>query len=310
MECGDGPHGNTHVFFSHLARRWNWQGKIRSLKTLELSYSNVKDVQILQLLNQNALEEINFDSCPIGDTAITHLADRNVVPNLRRLDLADTNITDMGVAKIAQSFQHLTHLSLFYCNISNHSLRSLSQLSQLQVLNLDSRDISDDGLYHLQHLRKLKSLDIFGGRITDAGCVHLSRLPPTLESLELCGGGVGDFGCSLLASLDHLRCLNLSQNERISNRGAAALAALYKLQSLNLSHTRVNANGLKFLSGLVELQSLALNGCLGIDHRAIDKLQDRLPNLRCLRVETCWKEEDGMYVGSSDDSDDMMHHDG
>ena len=101
-----------------LHRRSGFQGKINKLKTLELSYSGVKDSHLGKLTNLPALEELNLDSCPVGDWTIAHFADNNVVPNLKSLDLADTDLTDRGMAKIAQ-FENLTRLSLFYCNISN-----------------------------------------------------------------------------------------------------------------------------------------------------------------------------------------------
>jgi hypothetical protein len=73
--------------------RTSWQGKIKQLKTLELCYSGVKDSHLSKLVDLPALEEINLDSCPVGDWAIAHLADNNVVPNLTSLDLADTGRT-------------------------------------------------------------------------------------------------------------------------------------------------------------------------------------------------------------------------
>jgi hypothetical protein len=63
------------------------------LKTLELCYSGVKDAHLAKLVDLPALEEINLDSCPVGDWTIAHLADNNVVPNLTSLDLADTDLT-------------------------------------------------------------------------------------------------------------------------------------------------------------------------------------------------------------------------
>ena len=286
--------------------RSGWQGKINALKSLELCYSGVKDAHIRKFLNLSALEELNLDSCPISDAAITHLADNDVLPNLTSLDLADTPVTDIAMAKIAK-FTKLTRLSLFYCNISNGGLRHIAQLTDLEVLNLDSRDISDDGLAHLRNLTKLKSLDIFSGRITDSGCAHIARLK-SLESLELCGGGVGDLGCTLLATLDNLTSLNLSQNEHISNRGAAALAALMNLKALNLSHTRVNSAALKFFSGLLQLQSLALYGCRGIDadEAAMGNLHHGLPNLKCVRLNTA-DAQDGMVVVGDDEDDDEVN---
>lgn len=280
--------------------RTSWQGKIPSLKNLELCYSGVKDSHLSKLINLPALEEINLDSCPVGDWAIAHLADNNVVPNLKSLDLADTDITDLGMVHLP-TFQKLTRLSLFYCNISNGGLRHIAELKELEVLNLDSREISDNGLSHLRNLQNLRCLDIFSGRVTDSGCAHISRIK-SLESLELCGGGVGDLGCTLIAGLENLTSLNLSQNERITNPGASALAVLKNLKALNLSNTRVDAAA--HLRLPKSLQSLALYGCRGIeDANGLSLLQTDLPSLKCLRLNSM-SNEDGMMVGVEIPPDD------
>lgn len=138
----------------------------------------------------------------------------------------------------------------------------------------------------------------------------------TLTSLELCGGGVGDWGCTHLASLHNLTSLNLSQNESITNRGAAALAALTNLKALNLSNTRVNSDALRFLGGLLKLQSLALYGCADIvDSPKLSNLHCELPLLRCLRLNSA-SNEDGVIEhtngeGDSDaDVEDEDHNQG
>lgn len=282
--------------------RSSWQGKIKALKTLYVCYSAVRDSHLSRLTDLPALEELNFDSCPISDWSISHLADNNVVPNLVSLDLADTDLSDLGMMKISK-FRKLKRLSLFYCNLSNSSLKHLSSLSDLEVLNLDSRDIGDNGLFHLRSLRNLKSLDIFSGRVTDYGCTHIAQIK-SLESLELCGGIVTDNGCSILATLENLVTLNLSQNERITNRGAAALAALSKLKALNLSNTQVNSGALVHFNHLKNLQSLALYGCRGMDNTKndkLDRLQSGLPNLKCVRLNN-GSEYDGVI--STEDTDD------
>lgn len=283
-------------------RRAGWQGRINSLKSLDLCYSGARDSHLAKLTDLPALEELNLDSCPVGDWAISHLADNTVVPNLTSLDLADTDLTDFGMVHLAK-FKKLRRLSLFYCNITNGGLRHLAQLTSLEVLNLDSREIGDDGLWHLCGLKKLKSLDIFSGRITDSGCAHLAKIK-SLESLELCGGGIGDLGCTMLATIDNLTSLNLSQNERITNRGAAALAALTNLKALNLGNTRVNSSALIHFSDLIKLQSLALYGCRGMDDsHGIDRLQNGLPRLKCIRLNN-GPDDDGIIMDPEDGSDD------
>lgn len=283
--------------------RTSWQGNIQSLKRLDLCYSVVRDSHLAKLTELPSLEELNLDSCLVGDWSIAHLADNTIVPNLVSLDLADTELSDLGMVHLAK-FKKLKRLSLFYCNISNGGLRNLAKLTSLEVLNLDSREIGDDGLWHLRGLTNLKSLDIFSGRITDSGCSHVARIK-SLESLELCGGGVGDMGCAFLATLENLTSLNLSQNERITNRGAAALAALSNLKTLNLSNTRVTSSALVHFSDLVKLQSIALYGCRGIeDSRGLDQLQNGLPGLKCVRINAKGSDEDGMIRRLGDDTDE------
>jgi len=284
--------------------RSSWQDKVIALRSLELCYSGVRDSHIARLNHLPSLEDLNLDSCPVGDWTISHLAENNVVPNLKNLDLADTDLTDNGMAHIPK-FKMLSRLSLFYCNITNSGLRHIQSMTSLETLNLDSRDISDEGLSFLHSLPNLKSLDIFSGRITDAGCSHISKIK-SLETLELCGGGVGDLGCSLIANLDNLTSLNLSQNERITNRGAAALAALRNLRALNLSNTRVNSAALRYLSGLVKLQSLTIYGCRGIDNKGdgFISFQNGLPNLKCFKTNKSADADGIVPHTSTEDSDD------
>ena len=293
---------STPPFKWHV-RRSSWQGKINTLKSLDLCYSGVRDSMVGRLTDLEYLTELNLASCPIGDWALAHLADNDVVPNLISLDISDTDCSDLGMRHIAK-FRKLKRLSLFYCNVSNASLRHLSQLSDLEALNLDSRDIGDSGVWHLRGLQKLKSLDLFSCRITDSGCESIAQMK-SLESLELCGGGLSDQACAILATLDNLTSLNLSQNERITNRGAASLAALSKLKALNLSNTRVNTDALIHLSDLMELKSIALYGCRGFDEAndGLSDLQGGLPNLRCVRLSNGADNDDDGVIPESDDFD-------
>lgn len=135
-------------------------------------------------------------------------------------------------------------------------------------------------------------------------CAYLSKIK-TLTSLELCGGGIADLGCAHLATIYNLTSLNLSQNERITNRGAASLAALSNLKALNLSNTNVNSDALKYFSGLSQLQSLALYGCKDIeDNTKLDSLQSELPLLRCVRLNNAYNEDGVIDRGSESEEDE------
>jgi len=299
-----------------VGRHSSWQGQIDTLKRLDLCYSGVRDTQIARLTHLPNMEELTFDSCFIGDWSLAHLADNGVVTQLTSLDLSDTDVSDDGLVHIAK-FRQLKRLSLFSCNISDLELRHLASLDQLEVLNLDCRDIGDDGLKHLRFLKHLKSLDIFSGRITEMGCLHLSRIK-SLESLVLCGGFIGGVACSYISTLRNLTSLNLSQNKRITDHGASALAALTRLKTLNLSNTGVTSAVLIHFHELIHLQSLSLYGCRGIDENSerLDELQNKLPALKCVRLNSVGSKEDGMIrrdgnttEEETDDEDDMEESD-
>ena len=111
-------------------------------------------------------------------------------------------------------------------------------------------------------------------------------------------------GCAHLATLSNLTSLNLSQNESITNRGAASLAALSNLKALNLSNTCVTSDAIRFFSALVKLQSLALYGCKDMeDDPRLDSLQNELPSLRCLKLNS-ESNEDGVIAHDVDSDND------
>ena len=114
-------------------------------------------------------------------------------------------------------------------------------------------------------------------------------------------------GCAHLATIYNLTSLNLSQNERITNRGAASLAALSNLKALNLSNTHVNSEALKYFSGLSQLQSLALYGCKDIeDNTKLDSLQSELPLLRCVRLNNAYNEDGVIDRGSESEEEEVV----
>lgn len=76
-----------------------------------------------------------------------------------------------------------------------------------------------------RHLQKLESLEVCGGRVTDAGLAHLSCIPS-------------------------LTSLSLAHNVGITDHGLPLLARLSNLCSLNMTHCKITGPGLTALYGL------------------------------------------------------------
>lgn len=95
-------------------------------------------------------------------------------------------------------------------------------------------------------------------------------------------------------------------------RGAAALAALANLRTLNLSNTRVNSGALIHFSDMKNLKSLAVYGCHEIgdagSNASMAKLQDGLPNLRCVRLNN-GSDNDGVVSATGDHEDEELDSD-
>jgi len=124
------------------------------------------------VLNRRLRAFVHAYIIPPGNAGLTSLQG---LAKLRKLNLADTAITDGGLEALA-ALPLLSSLSLFYCAITDQGVRHLAALGNLRRLNLDSRDITDGGLEALAALTKLQHLDLFSARVSDMGLCFLSSL--------------------------------------------------------------------------------------------------------------------------------------
>ena len=107
-----------------------------------------------------------------SDAAMKHL---KPLKKLRELQLANSNITDVGLEQIKE-LTNLEALNLYGTKVTDSGLRHLQGMEKLESLVLAHDNFSDAGLRYLRHLRGLRVLNLNGARITDAGLVHLYEL--------------------------------------------------------------------------------------------------------------------------------------
>jgi Leucine-rich repeat (LRR) protein len=227
--------GNTAVSSSGLAKL------PRSLQKLVLDNTYCEGAGLPPL---PALAELDLLGAPVSDAglqAIVHAA-----PNLRRLHLAETDITSEGLAALARLVR-LEHLDLAATDIDDAALPHLQPLQQLAFLRLRETRITDKGLAPLAALTRLQSLDLGRTRLTNAGMVPLASLK-RLAHLNLEYTDIDDAGLLTLANaLPSLRDLNLDSTN-ISDASAPALARLGALERLNLYHTLLSSSALEKLT--------------------------------------------------------------
>lgn len=117
-----------------------------------------------------------------GDDAMDHVA---ALPWLEVLDLRDTSVTSLGVAKLAH-FKSLRCLNLAGALINDRAIETLGRLGSLQELSLVDTAITDACVPHLVGLPRLQVLNLEGTRITGAGVRQLVE-SPSLEILNAPG---------------------------------------------------------------------------------------------------------------------------
>jgi len=128
----------------------------------------------------------------------TLVAQFPAMPELRRVDLWDSNVTDADLAWLAK------------CR-------------NLEMIDLSNTAVGDRGLVELRGLARLRQLSLSGKRITDHGCSILAQMQ-SLEELSMASFHIHDAGVRELAKLRNLKKLSVS--------AAASKATLAELKEL------------------------------------------------------------------------------
>ena len=122
--------------------------------------------------------EIRLNSTPIEDAQLADLAG---LTELRRINLPRSQISDQGLERIVQEVPLLEQLRLGSPQITDVGLASIAQLKQLRFLHLIDVPLTDAGLKHLEQMTWLESFYLDGGNVTDAGLSALIEALPELH---------------------------------------------------------------------------------------------------------------------------------
>ncbi len=95
------------------------------------------------------------------------------------LNLANTKVTDSGLAPIAQ-LKNLRRLHLEKTQVTDAGLTNIKGLTNLDYLNLYGTNVTDAGIAQLAGLKNLKELYVWQSKVTDAGAQSLRKQAPQL----------------------------------------------------------------------------------------------------------------------------------
>jgi len=144
--------------------------------------------------------------------------------------------------------------------LDNALVSSLTLFPELRELRLDHCPCTEEAVSHLTQLQDLRTLWLGGDCVSDASCVHVSKLP-RLESLTLLPDTdkLTDAGLAHLRNIGNLRSLHIrGNNVRITDFGIEELPAMPHLESIFLYGCPVTGASLAHLNDSPHLKSITL----------------------------------------------------
>ncbi|MGD2064265.1 MAG: response regulator [Nitrospirota bacterium] len=159
----------------------------------------------------------------------------------QKLDLFDSPVANRDLEYLVQGLNKLRFLSLADTRVTDQGLAHVARLAELRELHLDNTVITDDGLRHLTALRELLILDLKGTQVTDAGLEYLTPLE-NLQGLYLTRTAITDDGLVPVGRLRNLRTLIL-WDTGVTDAGLHHLHGLAHLSELILWGTDATAAG-------------------------------------------------------------------
>lgn len=254
---------------------------------------------------------------PLGRDDLVHLKD---LPRLRILKFHEVGVTDGGLAELGDldglqkltlrwkventrptfitetGLAHLVRLQglrelVVSCGevhglTGSTWIRNLAGLEHLRFFYLVTPEgFQEEDLKALGALTQVRKLGVYDShqKVTDAVLPALAGLN-NLESLSLYAALITDEGIRHLQSLKELKCLFLSNCDRITGTGFRHLESLHALTHLNLDGSGITDAGLAGIVRITSLEDLDLGGTnVG---KGVPQLQN-LPRLKKLWLTGC-----------------------
>ncbi len=239
-------------------------------ESANLGFGWVTDADIEKLIAQPDLRRLDLSLSLITDAGMARLKPLDNVTDLNLF--AVEHITDAAIASI-RGWKKIERLNLRGTDITDTSLQYIGGMTSLRSLDVSGTQITNNGMEYLAGLRDLEELRIGGNKVTGSG-LHVLKVLPRLKKLSLNGSqkrNSGTWAASLndndmdtIASLSGLQWLDLG-GVKVTDLGAAKLKRLPALRALDLSRTRVSAAGLE---GFENLERLSLWRAARIDDTA------------------------------------------
>ena len=187
----------------------------RKLRELSLAGTSVGD-EGLKFLVGLPLESLNLSHARVTDAGMDSISK---LRRLRLLTLEGTTVGDEGIAKLKG--MALSTLGLADTKVTDAGLAAMDVMWEMLCLELDRTGVGDAGLAALGAWPRLDMLALSHTQVTDAGLVHLSKLP--LRNLDLSDTAVTDVGLESLFTRSMWNWLDVSDT-RVTAKAAERFA--------------------------------------------------------------------------------------
>jgi hypothetical protein len=234
------------------------------------------------LARLRSLEEL---SIPDGRWTEDELVVLESLPNLRRLQVASTDVTDRTMATIGK-LKRLECLNLGMTRVTKRGLNQLNGLTNLRTLHVlaysTEESIVDEVPLNLSALTNLKTLWLTRFALVDSDLASMASMRQ-LEWLRL-SGTFTETGLVYLKDLGNLKNLSVSEITCSTGDGLARMAGLTGLRDLKLTG-RVTDAALARLAPLPSLWSLTVHTGESVRPQTIAQLKQVLPVIDFIHIE-------------------------
>jgi serine/threonine protein kinase/Ran GTPase-activating protein (RanGAP) involved in mRNA processing and transport len=250
------------------------------LRSLRIPQSTIRDKDVSKIAKMPELRVIDLSETDITDRAVKSFENTAIEDlNLRLC----TNVTDACAPALASAKQ-LRRLDLSQTQIGDQTVKQISALN-LNILSVPGCKVTDEGLASLAGSKSLKWLTLDGTHITEKGIASLNKLDLEKLSVESCESFNDACLDTVIDNHPNLEFLTIS-NTKVKAKSVRRIANLKKLQGLNLATLSLKDEDIKPLIYSLHLNSLDLAEN-AITDKSLDELA-KMKSLKKLQVSGCY----------------------
>ena len=187
-----------------------------------------------------------------------------------------------GVTGIETTLAPAARVSVRFAAAGDAALTTLAKHKEVGALQvLDATACTAKGFAALKALPHLRKLVLNRSGVTDKELVEIAGCKE-LRVLVIPESQVTDAGLAAVEKLTRLDTLDVSENPRLTDKAAAHIKVLLRLENLHLNKTGFSDKGLAELRPLEALRDITVAGTK-VTAKAAEAFADEMPNLRQVR---------------------------